>query len=132
MPRPRFSNWFIQDTFTISAGASSNVDVDQVDTFYPQYFLITTWASTASSTGYSLGIQRGYVTATNGAGGMTVTYTDVADAVTIHSQPTASSSNQVTHNDFAINPEAYPRFLRFVITNLDGTNSMTCKIVGDR
>lgn len=125
MPIPRFSSWVIQDYTTCSAGASSVVDVDLEDTFAPQICIKATWGTTASTTGYSLKIYRGYLI--DGV----LTYTTNYDTVTITSAPTPSASNQTTINDFAVDPTAYPRYLRLVLQNLDASNPMTFKIVGD-
>lgn len=130
MPRPRFSEWLVQDTTTVAAGASSYIVVDQVDTFYPQFLTETTWATTASTTGLAVCIFRGYALAVSGV--QVITYADIPDWVTVYSQPTGSSSNQTTRNDWTTNPELYPRYLKFALINLDQTNSMTTRVLGDR
>lgn len=127
MPRPRFSNWVIGSGLTLAGGATALIPIDQVDTFYPQYCLQSSWTATASSTGYSLKIYRAYTI--NGS----LVYTTDGDSVTISSQPTASqSTTQTVVNDFSVDPELYPRYIGFYITNLDATNTMTYSIVGDR
>lgn len=127
MPRPRFADWAVQATTTLAAGATATVDIDQIDTFDPQYCIQSTWTQTASATGMSVAIYRGYVI--NGA----VTYTTAGDNVPVDSQPPASSGTpQTVVNDFSVDCTVYPRRIRLQIINLDKTNPMSYTIAADR
>lgn len=128
MPRPRFSDWIIPlDSSSIDADGTKEIELDLVDTYYPQIFYRLTWASTDSTTGISIKVYRGYP---DGSGG--IAYTDAGDIVTINSQPSPSDIDQTTKNDFAMDPELYPRHVKAVFTNLDAVNPCTLFMSGDR
>lgn len=126
MPRPRFGNWLVQAAIVIPANGFYDVLVDQIDTFYPQYLINAVWPKTGGTTGLACEIFRGYLL--NGQ----TQWSDLADSVTIGSQPTISTTNQTTNNDFNVDAEAYPRFIKFRITNLDVSYPVTVTVVGDR
>lgn len=93
------------------------------------------WATTASPTGLSVKIYRGYAVGPTGDYNdpeANVEFTDDGDTITVKNQPATTGTNQTTRNDFALNPEDYPRRVKIVFTNLDASNHCTLFVSGDR
>lgn len=133
MPRPRFSDWLVQDTTVITAGASSIFDIDQIDTFYPQYCVVATYNQTGGTAGLTGTLYPGFALSVSGQ--QSITYANNGNSITEFSQTLPSynaSSPQTKATAFSADAEIYPRYIRLVLTNLDTANSVSIRIIGDR
>lgn len=130
MPRPRFSNRLVADTFTIPAGSAVDVIVDLQDSFYPQLMVKVTYPATSNPAGVTCTIYPGFAVDNL----QTIEFSDNGNSVTEFAQtlPTPSlGTQQIKRTAFAVNAEVYPRHIKLHLVNTDTTNAVAVRIVGD-
>lgn len=128
MPRPRFSNRLVADTFTIPAASVVAVDIDLQDSFYPQLMIKVDYPVTGNPAGVTCVLYAGFVVDNL----QNVEYVDNSSTVAEMQNPIPNTATpQTKRSGFAVNPEVFPRFLRLRLTNTDTVNAVTVRIVGD-
>ncbi len=131
------------DTFTLAATGTKIVDVDLNNQVDAQFLVESVYATTGSTTGYSLEVRYGMGLDDSDATGYQVPcvlngadaaikFSDNGDTVSV-ATVTPSSSNVTKRTFFSTNDlrERVPRWIRLYFTNLDDSNAATIRIYVD-
>ena len=126
MPRPRSSYWPILTTATtIAASGTYQIELDLIDTFYPQILTCATYLA-SSDQPLTCTIYPGFQVDTQGTVSFAANGNSIVDFA---SYP--PSSGLTVNVAFAIDPNVYPRYLNVVYTN-PNSDGVQIKVYGDR